>query len=245
MKDPNSAWHSKLDIAAQCLYRYKREYIDGIEGDRGFNEYQEFGLAVHAAIEALFEGDDPAVEFKIQWEARKTLPITFTRYKWGDLNRIGQEFIRKFVKLHYPHITPILFEKRIYGNMGEHLYEGTPDLYGWYRGKLAVMDFKTSSQRYAREKLKVAKQLMDYTHLLEQNGHPRPTHVIYFVFIKATEGIQVLEDTLDEVFLRSVEENNKQVLDDLKARQTFPKNFRSCLNYNSKCPHWGHCHGKT
>lgn len=242
-KQRDSYWYSKLDVAQQCLYRYKREFIDGVKGAQGYGDALEFGSTVHSALEAMFLGEDAQIEFKVQWEARKQLPIKYGRYKWADLYDIGKTVLAKFEKYHYPHIEPVLLEKRLYGTNSGHKTEGTPDLLGWYKGKMCAIDFKTSGQRYEKERIQVAKQLYDYVDLAIQNGHEKPTHVVYFVFVKMTKGIQVLDAKLDERFLAQVQENNKLLIDDLKERATWPRNYKQCLSYGSRCPHWDHCHG--
>lgn len=242
-KQPTSFWYSKLDTAASCLYRYKREHIDGIPGDGGLSPYTEFGEVMHLALETMFEGDDASITFRTEWEKRKDLKLEWGRYNWAALKDIGLTCLQKFERLHYPHIKPIMCERRIYGKMGKHDYEGTPDLYGLYRGNSAIMDFKTSSQRYAKEKIVVAKQLGDYARLITQNGLDLPKYRVYFVFVKYSKSIQVLQAPITEEFLKAVEENNRMMIEDLKTRKEFPRNYASCLAYNSRCPHFTHCHG--
>lgn len=248
MKEKDSFWYSKINSSQTCLKKYQYQYVLDIAPEGQISSALEFGSAVHLGLEALFEQDDPVLHFETYWDSIKKKPIDWGRYDWQSHRDMGIIMLQRFKRLHYPHLEPILFEKRLYADMDGTKFEGTPDFYGHYKGVLSIVDFKTSSSRYMQHRLDVAQQLMNYAWLVERNGHDFPKQLVYIVFIKgmsrgrANPSIQVLTRELTREMVDATMANMKVLAEELKARREFPKNYGACLNYNSVCQFWDYCH---
>lgn len=241
----NAFWFSKLSDARRCLRYYKHKHIDKLPcSDPSLD--MEFGTAYHLAVnEILSEEGDGQETFKTYWESVNQ-DMRKTRFGWDALMRMGPEMIRKFREMHARHFKPILMEERLYGTVGTHQFEGTPDFYGTFKGQLAVFDFKTSGYNYVPERIVTGEQLPGYAHLLEQNGHRRPEIIGFSVAVKdfAAPKIQrAITTELTTELQRNTILNVVETCDDLATRKTWPKNPANCAGPGGRCAFYDRCFG--
>lgn len=242
-----SSWSfSGYSTALQCLRKYKYAFIDKLIPDAPHSGDMQFGTCLHSALNASLNGKEGVPSFKEYWELFQEKELEYGRFKWRELYNLGSEFIRKFEKSHKRYYKLIFAEKRLYAEYKGVKFEGTPDFYGEYDGKLSVRDFKTSGYNYKEEKSQIAIQLYLYAYLCIKNAMPLSDNSVlgYTVFNKGTGSIQ-------DLTWRFEEKKMYEVLDDLVAyvgildnKDSYPKNLNSCLDYNRRCQYYEICHGK-
>lgn len=236
--------YSAYSTALICLRKYKYCFIDKLEPD-----YQDgdmaFGSALHSAINSILHGEDGYEIFKLYWDSYKDKPLVYSRFKWKELEEIGYTHLRKFIKLHASEYKVEIAEKRFYATYAGVSYEGTPDFYGMYKGKLSLRDFKTSGYNYDKEKKLLATQLYLYAYLAISNGLKPPETLGYTVFNKGTQSIQDLTWEFNEVDMHKTLTDFMDYVDVLekKDRVIFPRNLNSCIFGTKKCSFWSRCHG--
>lgn len=219
-------WFSKLKVYRQCPYLYKLQFIDGIKLDSRSLD-TEFGTALNLGLDAIIkeEGDGQDI-FEMYWE---TTPRDLTRFRfdWETFAAMGPELLRKFREKEAKHYKPIIVGERLYGKVGKHLFEGEPDFYGTYKGKLTVIDFKTSAKNYPAEKIISDEQMVGYAHLLEQNGHKPAEQTMYQVFKKDYKAPSLQNPIifpLTDVRKCTILENIEHTCDEIVSRKVFTKN---------------------
>ena len=242
MKSKKSFWHSKINAARSCYEKYRIEYVDGSAGPMVKSDALEFGLAVHSGLEEALLGGDGVHTFTLYWDDLKEADIEYKRFDWTYLRRIGVVLLEKFQKYHLKHIKPEIVEVRQYGTVKGHMFEGTPDVAGVYKGTPSIIDFKTSAYRYDKAKIKIADQLVGYDLLLRNGQVYQAEQLVYMVFVKSTGSIQVLTEPLTQAMRERIIENTRLWIDDLKSRTQYPKNYNSCIIGQNKCPHFDRCH---
>ena len=128
--------------------------------------------------------------------------------------------------------------------MGDFKIEGTPDYVGNYRGVPAIIDFKTSSQIYSKDKLIVNEQLHLYAHLARQTYGFEAEKMVYLILCKNPVRIQVIERSLCKQEHEKVLDNIRQHIVELESRTTWPQNKQSCLQSGKyRCNMWEQCYG--
>lgn len=247
-KDPNSFWYSKLSLAQTCLQKYKFRYVDNVPEPGQKSDALEFGSAMHLGLEAMFEGENGQLTFTTYWDAVDRQSTSWGKFTWEEHRLMGEMLLARFERLHFKHFEPIVAEQRMFTKLGKYSFEGTPDMYGKYKGVITIADFKTSGMRYKTEKLDIAEQLRGYAQLVADAGYEMPTQAMYMVFVKSkikgevAPSIQVIKQDLTKEQVSVTMENSLEQIKDLATRTTFPKNYGSCLDYNKKCPYWSLCH---
>jgi hypothetical protein len=243
---PNAFWFSKIRDARTCMHMYKLKHIDGVKIESRSLD-MEFGTALNLGLDAIVkqQGDGLSV-FEMYWNSTpRTLPRS--RFDWEALAKMGPEFLRKFRERHAKHYEPILVGERLFGKLGKHAFEGEPDFYGYYKGKRTVIDFKTSKDNYAPEKIICDEQLPGYAALIEQQYGLLPEQKMYQVFVKGYSGAKIQEPLISQLTsIRQCEilSNIEATCDDLSKRKVFPKNTENCVRGSIICPYFEKCHGK-
>jgi hypothetical protein len=240
---PGAFWFSKLSDARQCLRLYKYKHIDGLAGDEA-NGDLAFGSAMHLGINDVLKGGDGLRIFAIYWESVKGLQ--FGRFSHEELKSMGEVFLVRFKRLHAKHYEPFQMEERVYGKMGPHEFEGTPDFLGKYKGRKAVVDFKTAGYKYDKRKILCDEQMPGYAALAEKELGFKPEIAVYCVFVKdrTAPSIQVLEIELTEQRQYDILSNIIETCEDLEGRKVFPMNTSNCIRGSIVCPFFEKCHGK-
>lgn len=240
----NSYWYSKLSVAQTCARKYKYQFLDKIPQPGVASGDIEFGQAIHLAIEAYFEGEDGILQFNAYWESVKAKEMVYTRFKWADLKALGMGLLRRFERLHLPHLKPQHNEQRLIGKIGDYQFEGTPDFVGLYKGIPTVLDFKTSGKAYLKERILVDEQLYIYAHLAKQVLGFDSKEIGYMVFCKQDNRIQTsvsLELTPEK--MSAMIGNVELQIKDLEIKQFYPANGKSCAPGGYKCAYWDLCYG--
>jgi hypothetical protein len=242
---PNAFWFSKLRVYRQCPYLYKLQFIDGVKLETRSLD-TEFGTAINLGLDAIIkqESDGQSV-FQLYWE---TTPrdLTRFRYDWEAFAKMGPELLRKFRDKQAKHYEPILVGERIYGKVGKHDFEGEPDFYGKYKGKLTVIDFKTSAKNYPAQKIVSDEQMVGYAHLLEQNGHKPAEQTMYQVLVKDFNAPKLQNPIICELTSSrkyQILSNIEATCDEIAARTVFTKNPDAYFMGENVSPYFEHAFG--
>lgn len=242
--------NSMLQAAYRCQKYYKYLYVDKLIPEGKHSSDLAFGSAMHFAIEqSLVHKADIIESFKLYWE-----PIA-DGLEYGRLGREALEvnaeiLLPRFERLHAKKIKVEQIEKRLYGKIQRGQdgntcsVEGTPDVLGDYENLPSIIDFKTSSFRYPKEKIYLAEQMYLYAHLAAQNGFTA-AQVVFIVFIKGTTpSIQTLTRRIDIQELNNVVDNialQCQALDIAELNNAWSKNTNSCIQGERVCTFFSKC----
>ena len=218
--------------------------MDHLEIDAPLSSDLLYGSAVHHALEAMFEGEDALQTFKIYWEGVREEPVFYQRFSWDYLMECGVKHIEKFRKSVFKHIEVLEMEKRRFSKIGSNSFEGTADVYGYYKGVPSIIDFKTSAYNYHKEKIKIADQLYGYAHLYKDDK-PEVEQIVYVVMVKTTQSIQTpIVKKVTKKDLEEVVKNTGDWIKKIKSDKVFPRNPNSCIMGTRVCEYFEECYGK-
>lgn len=245
MEKARSQSYSMITAAYTCLRKYKLRFIDEIEPDIPRSSALEFGTCMHAAIQAALEGGDAADVFRIYWDSVKDKDMKYYRQNWDELNDVGQTLLSRFQRLHAKHFEiKYPMEERLYADLYNYPVEGTPDFVGKYKGVDSIVDFKTSSQPYVKEKIVSNEQMHLYAYLALKKYGYAAKQLVYIVFVKNPARIQVLTHPLTTQNNVYMLQNIKSMCEELDKRTNWPQNKNSCLmSGRYKCDYWDICYG--
>jgi hypothetical protein len=235
--------YSAIDTAHRCLRRYQLQYVDKVQVDGAEGADLVFGTALHTALQATLEGDNGLLTFQRYWKSVEKQEMIHSRLNWDGLSQSGEVLLAKFERLHAKHFTDMHIEKTLRGNVGGYEFEGTPDIIGLYKGVHSVVDFKTSNRPYGKEKILLNEQMYIYAELARQTYGKLPEQLVYYVFNKPDQKIQVITTPLTEALLKPRLANVEMMCKDLIGRKAFPMNPNSCVMGTFKCPYYDRCHG--
>lgn len=230
--------YSSITTAHKCLKRYDLEYNKGIRAE-GRNENLEFGTAMHLALSTYMENRDTNEAkdaFEMYWKT--TSDLTFTRFTHEQLSDKFQTMFEKWVRLHSKKYEPKYVEKHLEFSVTGYKFQGTPDFVGEYEGVPSIVDFKTSASVYDKRKIIVNEQMPLYAHAVKQVLDYDVKQLVYVVFVKYDDRIQVVKKDITQKEIDSVVDNMAAMCRDLSSRIEYPKNPDSCLF----CPHFSRCH---
>lgn len=243
----NSFSYSQLSAALSCQQLYKYLYVDKLVVPEKESFALHFGSALHAGLNALMEGTDGNATFNAYWDSVVDLDFESGRHDHANLRAMGDIFLDRFSKLHLKYYKFIKGEERLYATLPSGIkVEGTMDCLAEYKGKLSLIDFKTSSTRYPKEKVAASDQLRLYAYLAQKNLNVRIEQLVYVVFVKTKEpSIQVLAEDLNQ------EELTARIANiDGQCWQTqlsldsglVTRNHNNCFSYGRKCKYFELCH---
>jgi hypothetical protein len=235
--------YSALNAAQRCLQLYKYQYLDKLPQPAPESGDMAFGTAMHAGVQALLENADGISVFTLYWDSEKDKDLAYGRFKWVELREIGIKLLTRFERLHKKKFKPVSIETRLYSHLGGYRVEGTPDFIGYVDEAPSVVDFKTSGSVYNKDKIVCSEQMYLYAYMAKQELQFPATQLVYYVFCKAEERIQVITYELTEEKLKAMLNNIVMQCDELVNRKAFPKNRNSCLMGSIKCPYWSECYG--
>lgn len=236
-------WYSKLQVANDCLHKYDLQFNKGIPLPSEASGDLEFGTAVHAALNAALNGEDAQETFNVYWNTLAGKELTWSRFGYNDLAHKAATFIERFEKLHLKHLTPnSLTDTRLSGTIGGFKFEGTPDFVGDYKGKLTVLDFKTSGYVYDKRKIDINEQMYIYASLASQALNKPIEQIVYMVFVKNETRIQVVTKELDNKALVTALLNVAQQCQLVEDTTMWPQNRNSCIKGPFVCPFYKRCH---
>lgn len=237
--------YSAISTYYACPRKYKLEYIDKISIPGLESGDLHFGSAMHAGLQSSLEGNEGTPVFNIYWDSIKNKDIVYSRFNWVGLQHLGRVFIQRFERLHKKHFEAVSIEERLYGQVSTHKMEGTPDVIGKYKGTPSVIDFKTSKDAYRKEKILVNEQMPIYAHLAKQQLAYEVKQLVYYVFVKSEERVQVVLLPLTKEFMDAMLDNVKRICDEMQSRQHFPMNRNSCVMGSYLCPYFNVCYKQT
>jgi CRISPR/Cas system-associated exonuclease Cas4 (RecB family) len=232
--------YSAINTYYRCPKRFEYEYIQGIR-EEGRNENLEFGTAMHLALSTYLETSDESAAkqaFGMYWDTCSELK--FTRYSHADLREKFDTMFERWVKLHAKKYTPKFIEKSIEFTVDNHKFQGTPDFVGLYEGVPSVVDFKTSASIYDKRKIIANDQMLLYAHGVSQVTDYAIQQLVYVVFVKYDNRIQVIKRPLLTQDLSNVSFTCAEIDDKIRTSKPFIQNKESC----GYCPHFTRCHGE-
>ena len=151
-----------------------------------------FGSAIHAAVEAIFNKEEPFSHFEIEFDKKKLLDEE--KDKYDEFYKLGYEMIRNYIK-EYPTLDK-LYE----------LSEGESEL--WIRRKLInpmtgeesslpisgkidrlteggrVVEYKTAGKKWTKEDLSYKLQTLLYNLWFYTEKGEMPLETVYIVLLK-------------------------------------------------------------
>jgi RecB family exonuclease len=222
--------------------KYKYNYID--EYDSTIQKaFWPFGRSIHNTLERLFKYDeDPVKNFKEQWKQYKDRDIEYSRYKnWEKLNDCGIKMMEDFMEKHYDRFLEIkeIEEWCTYELEKNILLRGKVDFVGVidlpnHSKTLTLLDFKTSSSSYKKERVILNDQLTNY-HLMMKDKYPNLERLAYLVFVKnKTPKLQWFStDTSKERLQSYINKSRKKAVElkrDIK-HDTFDRTFGRHCNW--------------
>lgn len=241
--------YSQLSTAYRCGQLYKYLYVDGIKSTQPDSGDMKFGTAIHLAIECMLtnpEGDYMGL-FELFWGLEREHNNKYGRYGWQELRLMGHKLLQRFERLHAKKFVPTVMEERLYGSVGDIKVEGTPDFVGMYKGKKAIVDFKTSGSVYSKDKIKVSEQLYLYAHLASKALKFNAEQIVYVVFVKGPNpSIQCISENIRESKLATIIKNVRAQGEELNLKikeDKLTRNYGNCIIGANKCSFFENCHG--
>ena len=169
---------SKISLYAECPLKYKFKYIDKIEKPQE-TIHLDLGIAVHAALELfnkeLCPVEDVLQEFHNSFECQKDHYLHYKLY-WMGINGL----IKYLENVDY---TPLETEKRFETTIEGIEVVGIIDAVLKRKGKIHVVDYKTSKNAYTRFQLDTSFQLALYFYAAKEMGI-NPEYIAYWIFLK-------------------------------------------------------------
>jgi hypothetical protein len=216
--------YSAIECAYVCPKKYELEYVLGQRPEIKSLD-MAFGTAIHAAINAHFEGGDAQGAFALAWGLLDG-SYEKSRFNQAQLKDIGERLLSKWVRLHAAKYTPKNLEQKLDFKVGKHSFSGTLDFFGDYmEHKDVICDWKTTGYAYDKRMPLVMEQMFIYAEARYQNFGNYPTAIMYAPFVKGDASIQtpiILPFTIQKH--REMLANVEAIADDLSSRKEFTKN---------------------
>lgn len=214
--------YSMIEAYLMCPKKYKTLYIEG-RGEKTDSSALHFGTAMHTALNAIFEGSDPYTVFSMYWNSVKDKHLEYDRFNWEYLKSAAEDrFLPNFIKFHQKHFeTPKMEETLTAPILDKHTLQGTYDCAAVIDGKLTIVDYKTSSNKYNLSKIIRNPQLYIYSYLYQQKYGELPQQVMYKIFIKSDRSIQTLKYPLTQAKLDDMMSNIKMIIQDIVDRSNW------------------------
>lgn len=147
--------YSYTQIAAylSCPRRYRYRYLDGWQ-DRSTRAALAFGRAFEQALAALFRREDATQVWFEQWSMAKTANLMFATHEtWDRMLEQGIVLLQRVAQDGRIRIRPSARQQVQFGrslHSGQE-FVGIVDAIGELDGNKCVLEWKTSSARYAVE----------------------------------------------------------------------------------------------
>lgn len=242
--------YSTIQDFYKCPRYYELKNIHGIKEEQSSSALI-FGTLVHEAINTLLKGRSGAlVKFVDEWDKIRGIEMVYYgRDTWGMMQNDGIELINKFEQYQIKHFEPTFLEQKLSGSIKTIKVEGTVDCAGLYKGIPAIVDFKTSSKRYQKDKLLVNDQLYVYNHIMAQKGlYEAKKHV--YVVLKKTSGdgpncIQVIERDVSKQDVKYATDNFHDVCLEIEKKKSFTRNTNACIMGEYRCSMFSNCYKKV
>ena len=235
--------YSQIANFLSCPRRYRFRYLEGWR-EKDTRASLLFGRAFENALAALFRREDPGAMLFGQWSQYQDRNLSYTRGDtWRSMYDQGLKLLELFtqqdrVEIRYPRRNlQMRVEKRL---SATSQFVGYLDAYGYLDGTRSVIDWKTTTARYAEEPeglLALDPQLVCYSWL---TGEPE---VAFVVFVrKRLPEIQYLRATITADQRREFQELVTDSVAQIEAAQFLPHSgIRFPQNPCTSCSHIGLC----
>lgn len=242
--------YSSIQDWYKCQSYYKYKHIDGLSDGGEKSGDMAFGSALHLAIQDLFEGGNGLDVFNMWWGLEESKGLEYTRLKHGDLAKMGADLISIFRDEQMRFFVPKALEQKMTTKLGNHLFSGTVDFIGTYKGIPSVVDWKTSAMPYSQHKIEVNEQMYGYAFMAERELGFKAEQVVYGVAVKDPKNPrwQMKVAKLAPEVLDSKLDNVQQVCNTIASTEIYTKNPTQCATgsgYSVRvCPFYSLCHKK-
>jgi CRISPR/Cas system-associated exonuclease Cas4 (RecB family) len=235
--------YSQISQYLTCPRRYRHRYLDGWQ-EKEQRAAMVFGQAFEKAVAALFRHEDPAAVLFEQWSAYKDLPLLYpTRDTWDGMLQQGVQLLERFVQDGRVQIRRPKTQQQV--QFTRQLRSGNNfvsyiDAIGELDGQACVLEWKTSSARYAEEPAGLAAldpQLICYSWMTGVDA------VAQVVFVrKRTVEVQYLRATITDEQRREFETLVEDTVRGIEAGLFLPHSgIRFPQNPCTTCPFVGLC----
>jgi len=176
---------TRIDRYLECPEQYRLYYLEGLRPKEPSASLL-FGQAIHQALAYFFTmNGDPGAFFAKAWEDIERMPVRYSgRATWNGLGFTGQALLKKFIDEELPRLGTVVGSERSFELAIPNVdvpFIGVIDLVA-HRGKLALVDFKTSSSSYAPHDVALSDQLTAYS-----LAEPEAEEAALCVFVKTKE----------------------------------------------------------
>lgn len=185
----------------------------------------EYGTALHLGIRTILDGEDGVEPFIMYWDSLKDTHMQYYEHSWKNLRELAVDnFLPNFKSRHSKKFSNYSQELQMStGFLDKHSIKGTADFFGSYEGIPTVVDWKTSSRAYRKNKIEVNLQLYVYAKLIKETQGITPKQIMYKVFNKKDGSINTLkkeltESEIDDSF-KLIENAAKNMLHAIETKQ--------------------------
>jgi CRISPR/Cas system-associated exonuclease Cas4 (RecB family) len=237
--------YTQISQYLACPRRYRHRYLDGWK-DKDTRAAMLFGRAFELALGALFRKEDPGEVLFREWSACKGQDLEFSnRDTWDRMLEQGIMLLTRFcqddrVGIHQPRRN---LQIKVTRQIAHNEFVAYIDAIGKLDGTRCLLEWKTSSARYAEEPeglLSLDPQLVCYSWM---TGIAKVAQIV-FVRKRMVE-IQYLRSTISdaqrEEFSRLVEDTIRRI----ESAEFLPHSgIRFPQNPCSSCPYVELCLGR-
>ena len=146
--------YTQISQYLSCPRRYRHHYLDGWQ-EKDTRAPMLFGRAFEQALAALFRGDDAAAALFKQWTLCKDMNLTYSSHDtWDRMLQQGIQLLDRFAQDHRVRIRRPRSNQQV--QLNRKLASGNDfvayvDAIGEVDGTPCVLEWKTTSARYAEE----------------------------------------------------------------------------------------------
>ncbi len=235
--------YSQISQYLTCPRRYRHRYLDGWQ-EKDVRAAMLFGRAFEQAVAALFRHEDPAAALYEQWAAYKPLDLVYpARESWDSMLQQGMQLLERFVQDGRIQITRPQTHQQMQFNRtlpSGNSFVSFVDAIGELDGSPCLLEWKTSSARYAEEPVGLAAldpQLICYSWM---TGIDNVAQVV-FVRKRSVE-VQYLRATITDEQRREFETLVDDTVRQIESGLFLPHSgIRFPQNPCTTCPFVGLC----
>jgi PD-(D/E)XK nuclease superfamily len=237
--------YTQISQYLACPKRYRHRYLDGWK-EKDTRAAMLFGRAFELALRALFRREDPGERFFREWSACKDQNLRFANHDaWDRMLDQGIMLLTRFcqdnrIRIRQPRRN---LQIKVTQSLGKNDFVAYIDAIGELDGRRCLLEWKTSSARYAEEPnglLSLDPQLVCYSWL---TGISEVAQVV-FVRKRMVE-VQYLKTTITEAQREEFGRLVEQTIARIESAQFLPHSgIRFPQNPCSSCPYVGLCLGQ-
>jgi CRISPR/Cas system-associated exonuclease Cas4 (RecB family) len=234
--------YTQLSQYLTCPRRYEYRYIEGLRPPENSASLL-FGRSFETALAALFRKEDAAAALFEAWEEHRTGELSYPKGEtWDQMFHRGVMLLERLTQDDKITIADPEADLQVplHKSLGSHEVQGFADAIGSFKGERALIDWKTTSARYADELpelIRLDPQLICYSWL---SGISR---VGFVVFVrKRLPEIQYLFAEITDAQRKDFEELALATIESIE-RGCFPRHcgIRFPNNPCTSCPYLGIC----